>query len=364
MALETSVFDLPPVEGDSRDTGRQEILNCTDSFSAVGSRMSSTVVFEEAEQMQRVCGVNDRNIPYLELLLGCELFVHGNSLTCEPSDGSPTDSERDFSQLMHRLKELAQRMDLIGEPEIFMEFQTMRCGLQDSSECKVPSESVEPAVSIMVAGKTVYPKSMRQRRFIRLMDESQIVFSIGPAGTGKTLLAIAHSLSDVLSGKKQKIILTRPVVEAGENLGFLPGDLAQKIGPYLRPLYDAMEYVVPPAIIRRLEENGSIEIAPLAYMRGRSLNNACVILDEAQNTTVEQMKMFLTRLGENSVAVITGDVTQIDLPRSRTSGLVHAGKILRGVKDIGFVEFNSRDVVRSRIVQRIIDAYDKDANGY
>jgi len=195
---------------------------------------------------------------------------------------------------------------------------------------------------------------------MRLMRERQIVFSIGPAGTGKTFLAVAHSLSEILAGRKQKIILTRPVVEAGESLGFLPGDLAQKIGPYLRPLYDAMEFLVPPAIIKRLEENGSIEIAPLAYMRGRSLNNACVILDEAQNTTIEQMKMFLTRISENSIAIITGDVTQIDLPKSKLSGLVHAYRILKDVPGIGFVEFLSSDVVRSRIVQRIIDAYDKE----
>jgi phosphate starvation-inducible PhoH-like protein len=168
-------------------------------------------------------------------------------------------------------------------------------------------------------------------------------------------------LGEVLGGRKQKIILTRPVVEAGESLGFLPGDLTQKIGPYLRPLYDAMEYLLPPAIIKRLEDNGAVETAPLAYMRGRSLNNACVILDEAQNTTTEQMKMFLTRLSENSTAVITGDVTQVDLPRSRKSGLVHAAAILHDVPGIGFVEFDSSDVVRSRMVQRIIDAYEKDA---
>jgi phosphate starvation-inducible PhoH-like protein len=321
--------------------------------------MSSTVVFEQAADMQRVCGINDRNIPYLELLLGCTLYVHGNSLSCDPSSDSGETVDETFSRLMLRLKSIASRNEPLTEPEIFMEFQALKAadGQQGSSE------AVEPAASIPVAGKTVYPKSMRQRQFIRLMREQQIVFGIGPAGTGKTFLAIAQSLSDVLAGRKQKIILTRPVVEAGESLGFLPGDLTQKIGPYLRPLYDAMEYLVPPAIIKRLEENGAIEVAPLAYMRGRSLNNACVILDEAQNTTVEQMKMFLTRISENSMAIVTGDVTQIDLPRVKTSGLVHATRILKDVPGIGFVEFKSSDVVRSRIVQRIIDAYEKEARG-
>jgi len=318
--------------------------------------MSSTIVFEEAAQMQRVCGANDRNIPYLELLLGCELYVHGNSLTCEFSEDREEQGLKVFTRLIHRLKNLALTMEVITEPEIFMEFQAL--GSEEGSPSN--KQEIEPATSIPVAGKSVYPKSMRQRQFMRLMRERQIVFSIGPAGTGKTFLAVAHSLSEILAGRKQKIILTRPVVEAGESLGFLPGDLAQKIGPYLRPLYDAMEFLVPPAIIKRLEENGSIEIAPLAYMRGRSLNNACVILDEAQNTTIEQMKMFLTRISENSIAIITGDVTQIDLPKSKLSGLVHAYRILKDVPGIGFVEFLSSDVVRSRIVQRIIDAYDKE----
>jgi len=266
--------------------------------------------------------------------------------------------------LIVKLKELASRMEDITEPEIFMEFQSIRSGAGSSHGDTKINDVVEAPTSIMVGGKTVFPKSFRQKTFMRLMRERQIVFSIGPAGTGKTFLAVAQCLSEVLSGRKQKIVLTRPIVEAGENLGFLPGDLTQKISPYLRPLYDAMEWLVPPAIIKRLEENGAIETAPLAYMRGRSLNNACVILDEAQNTTSEQMKMFLTRLSESSMAVVTGDITQIDLPRHKMSGLVHAAQILRDVPGIGFVEFDSTDVVRSRIVQRIIDAYEKETDKY
>ncbi len=324
--------------------------------------MSSTIVFEESEQMQRVCGINDRNIPYLELLLGGELFLHGNSLTYESAQENSESGESLFTLLIQRLKELASRGADITEPEIFMEYQSIRSGTVLKESKTEDSSPLEVPTSILVGGKTVYPKSLRQKEFMRLMRERQIVFGIGPAGTGKTFLAVAQCLSEVLSGRKQKIVLTRPVVEAGENLGFLPGDLTQKISPYLRPLFDAFEWLVPPAIIKRLEENGAIETAPLAYMRGRSLNNACVILDEAQNTTSEQMKMFLTRLSENSMAVVTGDITQIDLPKHKKSGLIHASHILRDVPGIGFVEFNSSDVVRSRIVQRIIDAYEKETD--
>ncbi|HCG64239.1 MAG TPA: PhoH family protein [Sphaerochaeta sp.] len=323
--------------------------------------MSSTIVFEQSLQMQRVCGVNDRNIPYIELLLNGELFVHGNSITYRDVPDREGSGDAVFTNLMIRLKRLAEQREDITEPEIFMEYQALQVG-KVRTEADIAKDLQDEQNSfISVGGKIVYPKSSRQRTFIRLMRERQLVFSIGPAGTGKTFLAIAHALGEVLGGRKQKIILTRPVVEAGESLGFLPGDLTQKIGPYLRPLYDAMEYLLPPAIIKRLEDNGAVETAPLAYMRGRSLNNACVILDEAQNTTTEQMKMFLTRLSENSTAVITGDVTQVDLPRSRKSGLVHAAAILHDVPGIGFVEFDSSDVVRSRMVQRIIDAYEKDA---
>ncbi|WP_422480750.1 PhoH family protein [Pleomorphochaeta sp. DL1XJH-081] len=318
--------------------------------------MSSTIVFEQVSQMQRVCGVNDRNIPYIELLLNGELFVHGNSITYRDTTDREGSGDAIFTNLMVRLKHLSEQREDITEPEIFMEYQA----LQGGSGSQEDLDSNQREMTIAVGGKSIYPKSPRQRKYMSLMKEHQLVFSIGPAGTGKTFLAIAYALGEVLGGRKQKIILTRPVVEAGESLGFLPGDLTQKIGPYLRPLYDAMEFLLPPAIIKRLEDNGAVETAPLAYMRGRSLNNACVILDEAQNTTTEQMKMFLTRLSENSVAIVTGDITQVDLPRNRTSGLVHAAKILQNVPGIGFIEFNSTDVVRSRMVQRIIDAYEKD----
>jgi phosphate starvation-inducible PhoH-like protein len=316
--------------------------------------MSSTIVFDHLSQIQKICGINDRNIPYLELLLNGTLYLNGNSITYNSIDKNDSASDDLFVELMKRLRVLAQQQENISESEIFLEYQALLNG-------SAPIEKAVHEAIIRVGSKVVYPKGLRQNQFIKMMRKHQVVFSIGPAGTGKTFLAVAHALAEVMGGKKQKVVLTRPVVEAGESLGYLPGDMNQKISPYLRPLYDAMEYIIPPAIIKRLEENGAIEIAPLAYMRGRSLNNATVILDEAQNTTIEQMKMFLTRLSENSTAIITGDITQVDLPLKKGSGLVHAAKILKDVDEIGFIEFFSADVVRSRIVQRIIDAYEKES---
>jgi phosphate starvation-inducible PhoH-like protein len=190
------------------------------------------------------------------------------------------------------------------------------------------------------------------------MDRKDLVFGIGPAGTGKTYLAVAHALRGILSKRKKKLVLTRPVVEAGENLGFLPGDLTQKISPYLRPLYDAMDAFINFEMISRMEEKRVIEIAPLAYMRGRSLRDSYIILDEAQNTTREQMKMFLTRLGEGAQAVVTGDITQIDLEKKTQSGLLHAREILQEIGEIAFIEFTAKDVVRHTLVQKIVQAYE------
>ena len=316
--------------------------------------MEIQVTFESQDSMQKVCGAGDRNLPYLELLTGSEILERGNILTITTSQ---TQALEQAQALFERLKRASKDRDCITEAEIFMEWQSLKNGEAPSLGWSNWEHEV-PVIN--VHGRLIYPKSPAQEAYIRLMDDDQIVFASGPAGTGKTFLAVTHALSLLLSGKRRKLVITRPVVEAGENLGFLPGDLNQKINPYLRPLYDAMEAVISPVAVHKLEENGSIEVAPLAYMRGRSLQNAVVLLDEAQNTTREQMLMFLTRIGENASCVITGDESQVDLPHGRASGLKHALSLLHDIDGIGIVRFGSRDVVRGRIVQKIIDAYASD----
>ena len=224
----------------------------------------------------------------------------------------------------------------------------------------VPSPSGVLTEGVPVGrGKMVRPKTVGQHRYIDAIRDNTLVFSVGPAGTGKTYLAMAAAVEALSSGAVRRIILTRPAVEAGESLGFLPGDLIAKIDPYLRPLYDALYEMLGPEETSRLMERGTIEIAPLAYMRGRTLNDACVVLDEAQNTSPQQMKMFLTRLGFNSKMIITGDITQVDLPIGRGSGLRVARDVLQGIPGVAFVELTSRDVVRHRIVAAIVDAYQR-----
>ena len=306
--------------------------------------MTSGYEIENDDSLRQICGPNDANIPYLEEVTGCTISVRGNRLEFSGSE----DELRLIVNLLDRLRELSVVSEDISRQDILMELKALDRRSEEGS-----------SRMIMVGTRTIYPKGSRQVEYVRAMENSQVVFAVGPAGTGKTFLATNWCLGELLSGRKNKIVITRPVVEAGENLGFLPGDLSQKLNPYLKPLYDSMEATLSPNTVKRLEESGQIEIAPLAYMRGRSLNNACVILDEAQNTTVGQMKMFLTRLGENSCAIITGDITQTDLPHNQRSGLVDALERLEGVEGVSFIRFSGGDTVRSRIVQRIISAYEK-----
>jgi phosphate starvation-inducible PhoH-like protein len=205
----------------------------------------------------------------------------------------------------------------------------------------------------------VSPKGTNQQKYLEVISNKELVFGIGPAGTGKTYLAVAAAVNELITGKVEKVVVTRPAVEAGEKLGFLPGDLSQKVDPYLRPLYDALFQTIGFKETNKLIENNVIEIAPLAFMRGRTLNKSFIILDEGQNTTPEQMKMFLTRFGYGSKVIVTGDLTQIDLPKDITSGLIHALDILRELKDVGLVRFSSKDVARHSLVQKIVEAYEK-----
>jgi len=228
-----------------------------------------------------------------------------------------------------------------------------------SSKTATLADMYRRPVYVSPRGKEIAPKTTNQRLYVDAIRDHDLTFGIGPAGTGKTYLAMAMAVADLFRGKYSRIILTRPAVEAGEKLGFLPGDLAEKVNPYLRPLYDALHDMVSLEKAQTMIERGTIEVAPLAFMRGRTLNNAFVILDEAQNTTREQMKMFLTRLGFESKAVITGDITQVDLPTAQVSGLHDAWKILQSIEGIAFIEFEDRDVVRHPLVKRIITAYEK-----
>ncbi len=232
------------------------------------------------------------------------------------------------------------------------------CGCAKDGRLDEVDELLNDVVAITNKGKPIKSKTVGQKKYVDLMKKRTITFGIGPAGTGKTYLAVAIAVNAYKEKQVEKIILTRPAVEAGEKLGFLPGDLQEKVNPYLRPLYDALQEMLGMESFSKMMERGTIEIAPLAYMRGRTLSNAFVILDEAQNTTKEQIKMFLTRLGENSKMVITGDLTQIDLPSGHTSGLKHAAKILKDIDDIGIIRLSEKDVVRHPLVQQIVKAYE------
>ncbi|MGV0646204.1 PhoH family protein [Mycolicibacterium sp. XJ879] len=292
-------------------------------------------------------GSADENLRALERVLAADIHVRGNALTLS---GEPADvalAERVVSELMA----------IVGRgqsltPEVVRHSVSMLTGAGNESPAEVLTLDI-----LSRRGKTIRPKTLNQKRYVDAIDAHTIVFGIGPAGTGKTYLAMAKAVNALQTKQVNRIILTRPAVEAGERLGFLPGTLSEKIDPYLRPLYDALHDMMDPELIPKLMSAGVIEVAPLGYMRGRTISDAFIILDEAQNTTAEQMKMFLTRLGFNSKIVVTGDITQVDLPGGSSSGLRAAMQILDGIDDIHFAELTSADVVRHRLVSEIVDAY-------
>src|SRR3954464_1150424 len=310
--------------------------------------MSKRITVPE-DGVETLFGSYDENLKHLESLFGVRIRTQGHELLVEGDAPGPENVDRVVNQLSSLMRE---------------GFKLSNADVRTASELVARDRSVDLREhflkgTLTAAGKRrVAPKTINQRRYLDAIESNDIVFGIGPAGTGKTYLAMAQAVAFLVNKKVSRIILARPAVEAGEKLGFLPGDLQEKVNPYLRPLLDALHDMMDFATIQRFMETDVVEVAPLAFMRGRTLNNAVIILDEAQNTTTEQMKMFLTRLGFGAKAVITGDITQIDLPAGKMSGLIEARNVISGVEGVSFVHFNERDVVRHPLVQRIVRAYE------
>jgi phosphate starvation-inducible PhoH-like protein len=305
------------------------------------------------EGIETVYGAHDANLKHVESLLNVKVRTQGNDVIVE---GDPVDEQR-AANIFDQLRTLMEEGYALGNGDVKTAAQLLAENADLDLRDYFLKGSQKP-----VTKRRVNPKTVNQRKYLDAIERYDIVFGVGPAGTGKTYLAMAQAVSYLLAKKVSRIILARPAVEAGEKLGFLPGDLQEKVNPYLRPLYDALYDMMDTEKATRLVERGTIEVAPIAFMRGRTLNDAFVILDEAQNTTSEQMKMFLTRLGFGSKAVVTGDITQIDLPNPRASGMIEALRIVKNIEGIGFVYFDDRDVVRHKLVQQIVKAYDAHTN--
>jgi phosphate starvation-inducible protein PhoH and related proteins len=319
----------------------------TSGAAGAAARVQTRISVSDPKIMVNLLGAKDEILRLIERTLVSDVHVRGNEITIT---GAPADNalaERLFSELIELIEK--------GET-LTVDAVRRTVGMLEQNTTERPAEVLTLNI-LSRRGRTIRPKTLGQKRYVDAIDENTIVFGIGPAGTGKTYLAMAKAVQALQAKQVNRIILTRPAVEAGERLGFLPGTLNEKIDPYLRPLYDALHDMLDPESIPRLMQAGTIEVAPLAYMRGRTLNDAFIILDEAQNTTPEQMKMFLTRLGFGAKIVVTGDVTQVDLPGGTSSGLRVVRDILSGVEDVHFAELTSSDVVRHRLVGEIVDAY-------
>jgi phosphate starvation-inducible PhoH-like protein len=311
--------------------------------------VTTRLVVPESVPMVALLGSGDQWLRVLEDAVASDVHVRGNEITLT---GAPADNAV-AARLVDALIDLAGKGQALSQDVIDRTVAMLR---EDTTER--PADVLTLNI-VSNRGRTIRPKTVNQKRYVEAIDDHTIVFGIGPAGTGKTYLAIAKAVQALQAKQVSRIILTRPAVEAGERLGFLPGSLYDKIDPFLRPLYDALREMLDPETIPRLMADGTIEVAPLAYMRGRTLSNAFIILDEAQNTTAEQMKMFLTRLGFGSQIVVTGDITQVDLPGGTVSGLRVVRDILDGVEDVHFANLTSHDVVRHRLVGRIVEAYEQ-----
>lgn len=314
-----------------------------------------TVKIENSELTARLFGSFDVNVRTLEDAFGVRIQNRaGEDSDAVTVSGEDAEDVRMAAEAVRYLKDMARYNEFVTEQQVGYVVDMIRDGRGEEL-----SGLEQDCICITTRGKPIKAKTVGQRRYVDAIEKNTVVFGIGPAGTGKTFLAVAMAVRALRDKQVSRIILTRPAIEAGEKLGFLPGDLQSKIDPYLRPLYDALYEMMGPENYQRQLEKGIIEIAPLAYMRGRTLDDSFIILDEAQNATPEQMKMFLTRLGSNSKAVVTGDLTQTDLPTGQKSGLYMAVRILEGVDDIAVHAFTNRDVVRHKLVQKIIEAYEK-----
>ena len=306
-----------------------------------------TIAFEDNRVASLLFGEHDRNLALIEHHVGVDILPRGNRLTLRGGTARARALTRDVLEELYRRAEQGHVIDKAEVEGVIRLFATL------------PVEKAAPVTrEIRTRRKVIRPRSAGQQAYLDALAGNELVFGIGPAGTGKTYLAVAHGISLLLAGEVERLILSRPAVEAGEQLGFLPGDMKEKVDPYLRPLYDALHDMLTPQRAQRMMADGTIEIAPLAFMRGRTLAHACVILDEAQNTTAMQMKMFLTRLGEGSRMVITGDLSQIDLPAGVKSGLRDAVEKLEDVEGIAVVRFSDADIVRHPLVARIVEAYE------
>ena len=315
-----------------------------------GQIITEHMPIESAEEFIGLFGLREENIALFRAELGVDIQAGSGEIALS---GDPDKVE--LAKLtLEKMSEIIRRGETVDRTRI-----RYAIGLAEEGNADRIGEIMRDVIAITSRGRQVKCKTLGQRTYVDAIKQNTCTFAVGPAGTGKTYLAIAMAVVAMKNKEIERIILTRPAVEAGEKLGFLPGDLAQKVDPYLRPLYDALHEMLGLDAYQRLVERGAIEVAPLAYMRGRTLNDAFIILDEAQNTTSEQMKMFLTRMGMGSKMVITGDVTQIDLPIGKKSGLVEALEVLKGVEDIGIVRLTHRDVVRHELVQAIVKAYEK-----
>jgi len=304
----------------------------------------------QPQDMDLLLGTHDKHVKLIEEATSTRIHARGETIQVQ---GSQTDVTL-VVDILQSLQELINRGIQIATPDVVSALNLAKQGALSSF-----IEMYEEEIIKDYNGRPIRPKNLGQKRYIETINKRAVTFGIGPAGTGKTFLAVVLAISALKKGSVKRIILTRPAVEAGESLGFLPGDLKEKVDPYLRPVYDALYQIFGVEHTNRLMERGVVEIAPLAYMRGRTLDDAFVILDEAQNTTIAQMKMFLTRLGFHSKMIVNGDISQIDLPKGATSGLVDAQKTLSNVKDIAFVNFDANDVVRHPVVAQIIAAYDQ-----